>query len=172
VRAGRREFLAQFPSLANPEIAAAVPSPVDESTFLRSKIDWADRERHGAAYALHRDLLHLRRSDPVIKRAGRERPDGAVLAPQAFLLRYFGGPDGDRLLIVNLGPDLDLRPLAEPLLAPPQESRWTLQWNSASVRYGGQGAAPLRPHAQLHVQAESAVLLASERGPIEDDGGE
>jgi maltooligosyltrehalose trehalohydrolase len=172
VRAGRREFLAQFPSLANPEIAAAVPSPVDESTFLRSKIDWADRERHGAAYALHRDLLHLRRSDPVIKRAGRERPDGAVLAPQAFLLRYFGGPDGDRLLIVNLGPDLDLRPLAEPLLAPPQESRWTLQWNSSSVRYGGQGAAPLRPHAQLHVQAESAVLLASERGPIEDDGGE
>jgi maltooligosyltrehalose trehalohydrolase len=169
IREGRREFLAQFPSLTDPEVVAALPSPVDESTFDRSTIDPGERERHVAAYALHRDLLHLRRTDPVIRRAGRQRPDGAVLASEAFLLRYRGGPDGDRMLLVNLGCDLDLVPLPEPLLAPPSGSRWTVQWSSMSVRYGGFGMPPLRLHSRLLVPGESAVLLRSEYGPIEAD---
>jgi maltooligosyltrehalose trehalohydrolase len=172
IRKGRREFLSQFPSVNDPEVQEALPSPVDAATFQRSKLNLAERERHTAAVALHRDLLHLRRTDPVLRRAGGCRVDGAVLAPEAFLLRYLADAEGDRLLIVNLGCDLDLRPVPEPLLAPPAGSRWLVQWSSASVKYGGLGTPPVRPHSHLHIPGEAAVLLRSEPGPIDDDGGE
>jgi maltooligosyltrehalose trehalohydrolase len=161
IRTGRRDFLAQFPTLRDPELTPLLPSPVDPATFERCKLDPGERDRHAVVYALHRDLLSLRRSDPVIRRAAQDRPDGAVLTSTAFLLRYRGGADGDRLLIVNLGCDLDLVPIPEPLLAPPANSQWVLQWSSASVRYGGQGRAPL-PHDHLHVPGDTAVLLKSE----------
>lgn len=171
VAAGRRAFLSQFPSLSDPEVLALLPAPGDDATFMRSKLDLTERASHHAWYALHRDLLGLRRTDPVMRRVGTARPDGAVLTPSAFVLRYQGaGADGDRLLIVNLGCDLDVRPIAEPLLAPPAGSRWMLQWSSESPRYGGNGTPPIRPHSWLHVPGEATVLLRSEAGEIDDPG--
>jgi maltooligosyltrehalose trehalohydrolase len=169
IEKGRVEFLTQFPSVRDPEVLEALPSPTDESTFQRCKLDFSERERHSHVYALHRDLLLLRRNDPVLRRLGDVRPEGAVLESGAFVLRYLGGEDGDRLLVVNLGCDLDLCHLPEPLLAPPANSRWVLQWSSAAVRYGGQGTPALRPHAQLHVPGESALLLRSELGSPPDE---
>jgi maltooligosyltrehalose trehalohydrolase len=171
ISAGRREFLSQFPSVTDPEVLARLPRP-GEQAFERSKLDLGERERHREWYDFHHDLLHLRRTDPVIRRAGQHRPDGAVIASSAFILRYQGGSDGDRLLVVNLGRDLDLKPLPEPLLAAPPGSRWDLEWSSESPRYGGSGTPPLRPHSHWHVPAESAVLLRSAPGPINDDDGE
>jgi maltooligosyltrehalose trehalohydrolase len=172
IDSGRREFLAQFPSITDPEVMAALPPAVDAETFQRSKLDPAERDRRQDWYQLHRDLIRLRRNDPVLSRLGTARPDGAVIASEAFVLRYQGGADGDRLLVVNLGCDLDLRPVPEPLLAPPFGSRWELLWSSESPRYGGSGTPPLRPHSHLHVPGDSAVLLRSEAGPIDDDGEE
>ena len=166
---GRVDFLAQFPSVRDPDVIQALPSPSDKATFQRSKLDHGERDRHADAFALHRDLLQLRHTDPVIRRAGEKRPEGAVLDAGAFILRYQGGVDGDRLLVVNLGCDLDLLPLPEPLLAPPAGCRWVVQWSSASVRYGGQGTPPLRPHSQLHLPGESALLLRSETGSPPDE---
>jgi maltooligosyltrehalose trehalohydrolase len=169
VEAGRREFLAQFPSLASPETKAVLPPPGDERTFQQSKLDLSERGRHLEALALHRDLIALRRGDPVIRRAASVRPEGAALGSEAFVLRYFGGADGDRLLVVNLGADLDLCPVAEPLLAPPADSRWSLQWSSESPEYGGQGTPPLRIHAKPCLPGQSAILLRSEPGPIQEE---
>src|SRR4029453_9735814 len=166
---GRVDFLAQFPSVRDPDVIQALPSPSDEATFQRSKLDHGERDRHADAFALHRDLLQLRHTDPVIRRAGEKRPEGAVVDTGAFILRYQGGVDGDRLLVVNLGCDLDLLPLPAPLLAPPAGCRWVVQWSSASVRYGGQGTPPLRPHSQLHLPGESALLLRSETGSPPDE---
>ena len=168
IEKGREQFLSQFPSLKDPEVRASLPRPTDEQTFQRCKIDFRERERHTEAYALHRDLLQLRQRDPVIRRAGEQKPDGAVLGAGAFVLRYQGVSDGDRLLVVNLGCDLDLLPLPEPLLAPPADSHWVVQWSSASVTYGGQGLPPLRPHSQLHIPGETAVLLRSAPGSPDD----
>jgi maltooligosyltrehalose trehalohydrolase len=161
IRNGRREFLAQFPSVLDPEVAAALPPPSDEATYQRCKLDLSEREAHAEAYAIHRDLLAIRRDDPVIRAAGTRRVDGAVLASEAFLLRYQGADHGDRLLVVNLGCDLDLTPLPEPLLAPPAACRWELQWSSESVRYGGQGTPPLNLDSFWHFTGESAILLRS-----------
>ena len=68
--------------------------------------------------------------------------DGAVLAPEAFVLRFFGDGGDDRLLLVNLGRDLHLDPAPEPLLAPPANRLWDVLWSSEDPRYGGGGTAP------------------------------
>ena len=71
-------------------------------------VDPAERQAHATAWALYRDLLALRRDDPVLGRRPA-RVDGAVLGARAWVLRFFA-QGADRLLIVNLGPDLTLRP--------------------------------------------------------------
>ena len=117
IRKGRRRELAQFPSLATSEMGAELADPGDIDTFRRSVLDLGERQRHASIYALHRDLLELRRSDPVLG----HRPcriDGAALTDEAWMLRFFSPNGADRLLIVNLGRDLLLGPAPEPLLAP------------------------------------------------------
>jgi maltooligosyltrehalose trehalohydrolase len=156
IRRGRAAFLAQFPSLQDPEVGEAMPSPLDEDTFRRCILDFDERVSHAEAYALHRDLLAVRRDDSSLTRPARI--DGALVAPDAFVVRLFGR-DGDRLLVVNLGRDLDLLPAPEPLLAPPAGERWRLAWSSESVLYGGNGTPAIRPDAEWHIPGETAVLL-------------
>ena len=117
---GRQDFLSQFRSLATTKMKSLVPRPDDPETFARSKLDPTERDRdhHAEAYALHRDLLRLRRRDPTFRDRRPGRVDGAVLGPWAFVLRYSGEGGDDRLLIVNLGPEHLLSPASEPLLAP------------------------------------------------------
>jgi maltooligosyltrehalose trehalohydrolase len=112
-----------------------------------------------------RDLLRLRREDPVLKMQRPRGVDGAVLAPYAFALRFFAesGHQDDRLLIVNLGRDLPLRIAPEPLLAPPEGMRWTIAWSSDDSRYGGQGIAPVATDEGLRLPGEAAVLLIGAR---------
>ena len=84
-------------------------------------------------------LLRLRREDPIIGKQARERVDGAVIGLQAFVMRYFGEDEDDRLLIVNLGADLRYMPAPEPLLAPSPRGPWGFVWSSDAPRYGGPG---------------------------------
>ena len=72
VRKGRAEFLTQFPQPAalrgrRPPLA----DPADPQTFERCKLDFSERQSHAAVYALHRDLLRLRREDPSSAPSGR-----------------------------------------------------------------------------------------------------
>src|SRR6185437_15230863 len=142
VAAGRRKFLEQFPSIAYPECASTLDNPESEQTFNRCKLDFRERDRNATFFNLHRDLIKLRRDDPVF---GAPRPggvDGAVLGTEAFVLRYFG-ESSDRLLLVNFGNDVQLKVAPEPLLAPPERGRWKLLWSSEDPRYGGFGTPPL-----------------------------
>jgi maltooligosyltrehalose trehalohydrolase len=159
IREGRRRFMEQFPSARDPDVRDAIPAPDDPAAFSLCKLNWSERETHQHALALHRDLLQIRRTDPVIAAAAHRRIDGAVLGPHAFALRYDGGGRDDRLLIVNLGVDLDLTPVPEPLLAPPGDSGWTVQWSSDAPAYGGLGESPLHDHPVWRLGAESAMLL-------------
>jgi maltooligosyltrehalose trehalohydrolase len=166
VRAGRAEFLAQFPSCATPEAQALLPDPCSEATFLASKIDLEQRRwgRHAAAWALHKDLIALRRGDPSFGRAPRERVHGAVIGPEAFALRVVGGAAGgdeDRLLLVNLGPELRLDAIAEPIMAPPAGAAWRLLWSSEHPQYGGHGTPePYDEAGRFCVPAHATVALA------------
>src|SRR5205085_5639278 len=53
VATGRREFLAQFPSIDGEKL----DRPNDARTFERSKLDCSERERNADMLAIHRDLL-------------------------------------------------------------------------------------------------------------------
>jgi len=163
VAAGRREFLEQFPSTTDGDVQARLAPPSSEATFARCKLDLSERTRHAEVYALHRDLLAIRRKDPVIRAAGTVRIDGAVLSPSLFVLRYASGDADDRLLVINLGVEASLALVPEPLLAPPFEGEWYVLWHSESTAYGGSGRAPFVPEDGWHVPGESALLLASRR---------
>jgi maltooligosyltrehalose trehalohydrolase len=162
IRRGRIEFLAQFASLATHEMPEYFADPASTATFERCKLDHSERDTHRQAYELHRDLLKLRREDPVLHAQKRRGVDGAVLAPEAFLLRFFGENGHDRLLLVNLGRDLHLDPAPEPLLAPPSHSEWTTLWSSEHPGYGGTGTPPLDTEENWRIPGHAAVLLKPE----------
>jgi maltooligosyltrehalose trehalohydrolase len=160
VAEGRAEFLRQFPSIDSPEAAARLPNPEDEQTFLRCKLNFTEREQHHEVYQLHRDLLALRKSDPLLGRAQRGAYDGAVLGERAFVLRFFGRAQDDRLLVVNFGPALQFNPAPEPLLAPPVDLHWELAWSSDDPRYGGNGITPIETEEGMwNIPPDAAALL-------------
>ncbi len=158
---GRKRFLQQFASYATDAAQAALPDPALADTFERSKLNFAERDARCEVRDLYQDLLRWRREDPVIAAQRRETIDCAVLGEHALVIRWFGGDEGDRLLLINLGPQLELLPAPEPLLAPCSSGTWTLVWSSDAPRYGGPGAVDVSTSKCDHMAADSAVLLSS-----------
>jgi maltooligosyltrehalose trehalohydrolase len=148
VQRGRRNAFKQFPSYAKRVVQESIPSPGDLATFQNCKLDWSEAPHSRAGQqllALHRDLIALRRDDPTLRAcimaSDRNQFDAAVLTDHALVLRYFGARAGDRLIVINLGPDLELTAAPEPLLAPPLRQAWCRTWSSEDPRYGGTVAA-------------------------------
>jgi len=160
VAEGRRTFLSQFPSIAAPECQKLLTDPANEETFRRCKLDFTDRETHAEHYQLHGDLLKLRRDDPVLSRPRTRGVDGAVLGPEALLIRFFADDGMDRLLLVNLGRDLHLDPAPEPLLGPVAKCRWAVVWSSEDPAYGGCGMAPVESEENWRIPGRAAIFLS------------
>jgi maltooligosyltrehalose trehalohydrolase len=159
VREGRATFLAQFRSLATPEMSGLFADPSDPATFERCKLDHGERETRSQVLSLHRDLLRLRREEPVFRVQRQHGVDGAVLGAEAFLLRFFGEQGEDRLVLFNFGIDLQLNPAPEPLLAPPAGCEWAIQWSSENPKYGGTGTAALDSEENWRIPGHAAVVL-------------
>ena len=160
---GRKAFVSQFPSVASKEVAERLPNPCSDESFQRSKLDLSERESHAEAYALHRDLLRLRREEAVFRAQRRGGMDGAVLTDEAFVLRFFGATSrDDRLVMVNLGRDLHYFPSPEPLLAPPEQCTWRTSWSSEHPRYGGHGTAALETEEGWKIPGHATVVLRPE----------
>jgi maltooligosyltrehalose trehalohydrolase len=158
-RNSRGKFLSQFPALATPQAQACLVDPANPDTFQQCKLNFAERLSHAGIYAMHRDLLRIRREHRVFSQQRRGGLDGAVLGPAAFVLRYFGQADESCLLIVNFGIDLHLDPAPEPLLAPPAGHGWELLWSSEDPAYGGSGTPPLESEANWMIPGFAAVVL-------------
>jgi maltooligosyltrehalose trehalohydrolase len=160
VKQGRAGFMSQFPRIATPEVRRLLPDPGDPATFESCKLRGSAGS--AAAVALHRDLIRIRSESQLVRDGGSGGLDGAVLSGHAFVLRW-PSRNGDRLLVVNLGPDLRLESAPEPLLAPPLRARWRTAWSSEDPRYGGLGTPPLESdEAGWRIPAECAVLLEPE----------
>lgn len=158
VRQGRWEFVRRFPSAAGYSNAIGLPDPTSRQTFEMCKLNWAEVEQHEPVLRLHRELLALRRDDPVFARQDKRQIEGIVIGPESFLLRWFGGEGDDRLLLVNLGRDLHWQPAAAPLMAPPTRCDWHLFWSSEAPRYGGSGTAILDTK-DWRIPGHAAILL-------------
>ena len=159
VRAGRADFLAQFPSYSNDSARATLDDPALRSTFDRCKLDPVERARNARVERFYRDLLRLRREDPAFSQQRGDRVHGVVLGPHAFALRYLH-EDGDRLVVVNLGSTLRLASIADPLIAPPYGAHWRTLWSSEEPAYGGGGVGPVDTPEGWRLGGHEATVLA------------
>ncbi len=116
-----------------------VPDPQAEETFLRSRLDRAQRgtERGRQLEALYRDLLRMRREEPALD------PGDATMR--------LASNEEDRCLIVELsaldGPDLvalfNLSDAPRQMrIANAKAGSWCLRLATTDARYGGRGGAP------------------------------
>ncbi len=159
VAAGRAKFLSQFRSYATAAIQSQLPNPAARDSYERSKLDLAERSAHGAAYALHRDLLRLRAK---LRPWEAERIEGATLGPDALLLRFDPLKPDSYLLVVNLGIELKMPSVPQPLIAPPAGRHWRIAWSSEEPAYGGNGMAEPDTSDGWRLPGESAVLLVAQ----------
>jgi maltooligosyltrehalose trehalohydrolase len=165
VRKGRVEFLSQWRTLATGQLQYS--DPCSHATFENCKLDFSEREKHAEVYALHRDLLKLRKNEPLFARQTRQF-DGAVLGPEAFVVRFFSDTSrDDRFLLINMGVELFLNPAPEPLLGPPENMRWEVLWSTEDPKYGGNGTPVLDSELNWIIPAQAAVVLK----PVETMGG-
>ena len=159
IRKGRAEWLAPFLSLTQDQAWRALPAPDEPEVFASCKLNFSERKNNRELYALHIDLLKLRREDSRLRQQSSGGIDGAVLGPAIFALRYFSANNDDRLLLVNFGESHVLHPASEPLLAPPEGCRWEILWTSESPRYGAAGSGAVTTSEPWALPAESAVVL-------------
>ncbi|MER3420966.1 MAG: malto-oligosyltrehalose trehalohydrolase, partial [Chloroflexota bacterium] len=124
-------------------------------TFRRSKLDPAERARNAPMERLYRDLLTLRREDPVLRVQDRAATRAAPLTDDVLAVHRWQGA-AQRLLLVNFGAAAHL-PASTPPLLPPSA---VLLWCSRDTRYGGDGMVPLLTEQDLHLPARCAALFA------------
>ncbi|WP_197491149.1 malto-oligosyltrehalose trehalohydrolase [Planctomyces sp. SH-PL62] len=165
VREGRREELAGFASTTLPELREHLFDPAAESTFLASKLVEPADFREVQEFRLIHDLLKLRRDDPVFRAQDATKIHGAVIGPEAFVLRFFGDFPDCRLILINLGRDLYPAANTEPLLAPPPGQDWSVTWFSEHPTYGGSGIPPLEADQPWRAPGHSAVVFAPVPAP-------
>jgi maltooligosyltrehalose trehalohydrolase len=123
-------------------------------------------ERNEQAMALHEDLLRLRREDPIFSRQDSSIMHGAVIGPEALLLRWIDQAGDDRLMLMNLGRDMEWQPASQPLLSPPPKG-WRILWSSEDPKYGGTGTA-LLDIKRLSVPGHATVVLAPGDGDLQE----
>jgi maltooligosyltrehalose trehalohydrolase len=161
VAEGRKSFLSQFETINNEHSRVRLAKPDDFETFARCKLNRSERSRNQELYQMHRDLLRLRREDPVFSNPRLGGVDGAVLGTDCFVLRFFAEKGSDRLMLINLGADLLLTQLCEPLLASPDREPWFLLWSSEDPAYGGNGVSKVQSETGWMVPGHTSIVLAA-----------
>lgn len=159
IHSGRREFLSQFRPYDTEEVQKAIQNPGDPLTFIKSKLNLSDRLKNSKIYNLYKDLIKLRKTDPVFSSV-KTFIEGSVFNEHAFCIRFFG-PHQERLLLINFSIDFELNPAPHPLIAPPEDCKWEILFSTESLAYGGEGVIPLLNYPIWTIQGHSAVILGS-----------
>lgn len=74
---------------------------------------------------------------------------------------HFRGHLGDRLILLNFGPNFTFNPMSEPLIVAAAGLEWEVIWSSESFKYGGEGTPPLY-NPFLTLAGHSALVLKYE----------
>ncbi|HWL89551.1 MAG TPA: DUF3459 domain-containing protein, partial [Polyangiaceae bacterium] len=149
VSAGRREEFKSFSSFSDPAAQSTIPDPQALDTFWRSRLRWHERggESHQRVLRLYRELLSLRRTDPVFRNGARERMRAEARDGLLWVRRWNDAADA-RVLIVNLS--------REDLPLPADALRGlSLVWSSG---------ATLAPRAS-RIGAEMAMVWTERQAP-------
>jgi maltooligosyltrehalose trehalohydrolase len=118
-REGRRREFSHFASFSTPEMRDKIPDPVDENTFLASKINWTaiNAPRAQEFVQLSRQLLQIRHASivPLIKEGFVQAGFELLGRPQPYGLSVsWETARGDRLqILTNFGESEVALPLIE-----------------------------------------------------------
>jgi maltooligosyltrehalose trehalohydrolase len=131
VRRGRREEFAAFAWQGEP------PDPLDETTFLRAKLDHKLRYdgRHRVLHEFYRELIRLRKGLPALASLNKEQMEVTGYESQhvVFVRRWSGD---DEVFTVFQFADT---PVSVTLPVP--EGRWRRQLDSSDERWQGSGSS-------------------------------
>ena len=162
--AGRREEFKEF--WAGHDLSV-MPDPQSEATFAQSKLDLSEREkpRHDGVYCLFRELLRLRREDPVLREEDRSRVRTEAIGRDALAMeRWAGG--ARRLLLVNFGESVRFDTGEQAWLGEAASVQWHPILSTAEARFAGPGAEleklALRSGAAIELPPRCALLWAAE----------
>jgi maltooligosyltrehalose trehalohydrolase len=118
-----------------------IPDPQAEATFLASKLDWSEVDTHSGTLALYRELLRLRREDPVLSVNDRRSMDAFAPTAQVVVLHRWVG-DEHRVVVANVGQAVAMpREWLAPVDGGPHDG-WELVLSTDESRFGGEGRAP------------------------------
>lgn len=161
---GRKGFLRSFRSQSDPANDAYFLPPAERATFELCKLDWSQRDE--PTYQLHRDLLRVRREDPLFAAQRADWMHGAILNTHTLAIRLVGQDNlaGEhRLILTNLGSNFLYHPAPEPLLAPPTSQGWQVEWSSEHPKYGGIGTAELETISGWQIPGQATLVLREHR---------
>ncbi|MEZ5318290.1 MAG: malto-oligosyltrehalose trehalohydrolase [Vicinamibacterales bacterium] len=101
---GRRDEFRRFHAFADAAARRGIPDPQAEDTFLRSRLDWSERDRepHASQLRLTRALLHLRHTDPRIASPHRDAFGAAAIGDDGLALWHEDAAGRSLITIVRL----------------------------------------------------------------------
>jgi maltooligosyltrehalose trehalohydrolase len=138
VTEGRREEFGGFRAFKDEQVRDLIPDPQAESTFLASKLRVEERERHAGIYALYRELLSLRRSDPVLQNRDRTATRAIPAGVHALVIdRWLG--DDHRVLITNFGAEATISLSELGGFDRIAGGQWSVLLSTSVPRFGGGG---------------------------------
>ncbi|HET7459709.1 MAG TPA: malto-oligosyltrehalose trehalohydrolase [Longimicrobium sp.] len=167
VTEGRRREFGKFSVFADPAARERIPDPQAEATFIRSRLDWAERDQppHAGVLALHRALLHLRLAHPALRRGDRESFAVRELGEDALALRRTGDDSAALLLVASFSAahvSVDLGSMEE--TRAPDGQEWALHLCTEEGRFGGETEGELTslsPDGRLELRGPGAVVLTA-----------
>ena len=141
--------------------AKLMPGPQEESTFLRCKLKWHERNEqpHAGFLQLYTDLLKLRRERKSL--CLRERGSFTVssIGEHALMIhRKDLAADDAVLIVVNLGSRLTVNLDEEHIPHPPAGTAWSALLDTEDKRYGGHGCARFFDGG-VEIEVPSVVVL-------------
>jgi len=161
VTAGRREEFSGFRAFHDPYLRETIPDPQAESTFRASKLHLQERLLHAGVYELYRELLRLRRDDPVLSQHDRAHTRASAPSAQIVAIHRWWGAE-QRLVLANLGHAIDLEIAGVLDLTLIQRRAWTLRLATSELRFGGTGEMPttsgIGTGRVVHLPARTAAI--------------
>ena len=163
VTIGRRAEFSYMEGFSDPAQRERVPDPQDARTFLASKIRLEERWEHYAIYRMYRELLRLRRTDPVLSIPDRARTKASAPGESTVTLVRWGEA-GRRLVVANFGPAAEFT-LRELLPSEWSQDGWRQLFSTCGRRYDGTGQRPsfsgVGPSRRLRMPAASAAVFGA-----------
>ncbi len=129
--------------------AMETPDPQAESTFARSRLDWAERElpEHAGVLSLYRELLRIRATHPALLDRARGSFAARAISDDALLLDRCGGGRCVTVLVNVRG-----------RLAHAVGRRHRVVLSTEERRFAGRGSPALR-HGIAHLEGPAALVL-------------